>query len=81
MIYTHSITSKGQITIPKEVRERLGLTKLGRASFRIDEQGQVVLEKPTNIRDIHALLAHPSGAEPLSAKEKRIIKGLRADGR
>jgi bifunctional DNA-binding transcriptional regulator/antitoxin component of YhaV-PrlF toxin-antitoxin module len=29
MNYTNSITSKGQITLPQEFREKLGLNKIG----------------------------------------------------
>lgn len=39
------ITSKGQITLPKAVRERLGL-KLGDEIEFVDEKGRVVLRKP-----------------------------------
>lgn len=40
---TSTITSKGQITIPKEVRDKLGLKPGTQVRFIIDEAGQVAL--------------------------------------
>lgn len=40
-----SVTSKGQVTIPKPVRDRLGLTTGTQVSFRLDDRGQVVIER------------------------------------
>ena len=41
------ITSKGQITLPKAVREALGVEAGDRVSFRIGDDGVVVLEAET----------------------------------
>jgi AbrB family looped-hinge helix DNA binding protein len=38
------LTSKGQITIPKEVREALGLHTGDRLAFRVHDNGTVVVE-------------------------------------
>jgi AbrB family looped-hinge helix DNA binding protein len=40
----HVVTSKGQVTIPKELRERLGLRPGDRVEFLLHE-GEVVLRK------------------------------------
>ena len=40
-----SVTSKGQVTIPKPVRDRLGLTTGSQVSFRLNDDGQVVIER------------------------------------
>ncbi|MDE0654428.1 MAG: AbrB/MazE/SpoVT family DNA-binding domain-containing protein [bacterium] len=40
------ITSKGQITIPKLVREALGLAEGDRVVFRIDDQRAVLARVP-----------------------------------
>src|ERR1700730_15068774 len=45
---TSTVTSKGQITIPKEVRERLGLRTGDRVSFDLREDGVVEME-PENL--------------------------------
>lgn len=41
------ITSKGQITIPKAVREVLGVEQGDRVAFRIRDDGVVVVEPET----------------------------------
>jgi AbrB family looped-hinge helix DNA binding protein len=41
-----TITSKGQITIPKEVRTQLGVTPNDKVAFLIDDDGTVTLQHP-----------------------------------
>jgi AbrB family looped-hinge helix DNA binding protein len=38
-----TVTSKGQITIPKSVRERLGLKSGDKVDFRVGEDGTVTV--------------------------------------
>jgi AbrB family looped-hinge helix DNA binding protein len=45
---TSTLTSKGQTTIPKDVRERLNLHPGDRLEFVIDEDGRVLV-LPANI--------------------------------
>lgn len=42
-----TITSKGQITLPKSVRERLGVRPGDRIAFRIATDGTVTVEAET----------------------------------
>lgn len=42
-----TLTSKGQFTLPKEIRERLGLTPGSRLDFSIDDQGMLVARPVT----------------------------------
>ncbi len=42
-----TITSKGQITLPKSVRERLGVRAGDRVAFRIATDGTVTVEAET----------------------------------
>lgn len=39
------VTVKGQVTIPKPIRDRLGLTPGAEVDFEVDSQGRVVLHK------------------------------------
>jgi AbrB family looped-hinge helix DNA binding protein len=40
-----TVTSKGQVTIPKEVRDLLGITPGSNVAFDMAENGQVLLRK------------------------------------
>ncbi|WP_066640203.1 AbrB/MazE/SpoVT family DNA-binding domain-containing protein [Desulfolucanica intricata] len=44
-IYTPKIGSKGQMTLPKEVRDILGLKEGDRLLLKVEPEGRVVLEK------------------------------------
>lgn len=40
-----TITSKGQITLPKSIRQALGVDAGGKVSFNLDERGQVTVSR------------------------------------
>ena len=40
-----TVTRKGQVTIPKPVRDRLGIEPGARVDFTLDANGQVILTK------------------------------------
>jgi AbrB family looped-hinge helix DNA binding protein len=74
MTSTTSLTRKGQITIPKKVREALGLKPFDRIELRV-ENGEVRLRKvrPT-LKDIAGVLPGlgiPIEDMPTIAKEER----------
>ena len=64
-----TLTSKGQITIPREVRERLHLKTGSRIGFIVEPSGQVVL-KPLD-RDFRSLcgIVRSRRKRPVSVKE------------
>ncbi len=45
------VTSKGQVTIPKEVREALGITAGDQVVFRV-QQHQAILARTPNLLDL-----------------------------
>ncbi len=60
------LTSKGQVTIPKPVRDRLGLSAGSAVEFDLDTEGRVFLikvgakpEKPANRFDVLRGVAWP----------------------
>ncbi len=68
-----TITSKGQVTIPREVRRHLGLQTGDKLSFVLEEDGSVALQVPT-----YATIASLAGAagslpEPRTWEEVREI--------
>jgi antitoxin PrlF len=66
---TATMTTKGQITIPKEVRERLGIDTGDRLSFVVQEDGTVVVKPITrHVRDLGGLLER-ADQRPVSSAE------------
>jgi AbrB family looped-hinge helix DNA binding protein len=52
-----TLTRKGQLTVPKTIRERLGLHEGDRVEFRVTGEGQVVVEAATvDLRDLRGVL-------------------------
>jgi antitoxin PrlF len=41
----HHLTVKGQVTIPKRVRDHLGIKPGSGVEFKVDDRGEVVLRK------------------------------------
>ena len=72
MNYTYSITSKGQITIPKEFRDKLELDKLGKATLRMNNMGEIVLSTPKDLATVRSLLSKPSFKDAPSEKEHTL---------
>ena len=66
---TATLTTKGQVTIPKEVREHLGVETGDRLSFVVQEDGTVVVKPITrHVRELGGLLRRP-GQRPVSVDE------------
>jgi AbrB family looped-hinge helix DNA binding protein len=53
------VTSKGQITIPKEVRDRLGIAEGDQIVFRVEEH-RAVLAKTPNLLDLAGAVDIPA---------------------
>jgi antitoxin PrlF len=65
---TSTLTSKGQITIPKEVRERLGVEAGDRLEFVEEEKGVYkVVAATKDVRHLKGLVPKP--AKPVSVEE------------
>ncbi len=70
-----TITSKGQTTIPKGIREHLNLHAGDKIDFIIDESGQVIVEPATlDIRELKGIL-HREDMKPVSVEDmKKAVK-------
>ncbi|MFO7572198.1 MAG: AbrB/MazE/SpoVT family DNA-binding domain-containing protein [Gaiellaceae bacterium] len=55
-----TVTSKGQLTIPKSVREALGIHKGDRVVFRVEDDC-VLLAKTPELLDLAGTIAVPEG--------------------
>jgi AbrB family looped-hinge helix DNA binding protein len=74
-----TLTTKGQVTIPKRVRDHLKLETGARLDFVIEDDGTVVLKPVTrHVRELAALLHRP-GRRSVSVEEmdERIRTHLR----
>lgn len=45
---TRTVTSKGRVTIPKQIREQLGIVATDKVTFVVDDSGRVELRPTTN---------------------------------
>ena len=76
-----TLTSKGQLTLPKAIRERLRLGAGDRVDFIVTDDGTVVLRPATvDVRELKGLL-HRRGLKPLSVEEMNAVIRRRAAGR
>jgi antitoxin PrlF len=68
-----TLTSKGRITIPREVRNRLGLREGDRVVFQFDEQGNLLLrqEAQSPLGRLPGLLKHLAKDRPVTIEEMK----------
>jgi AbrB family looped-hinge helix DNA binding protein len=69
--FTSVVTSKGQITVPQEIRERLGLKKGDRIEF-VAEKNRTLVRRAKNKENLFAkyvgaLPAFPGGIKEINA--------------
>ena len=59
--HTTKVTTKGQITVPKPIREHLKLTKGDRIEFLIGDSGKVTIMPATaDVRKLKGMVAKPT---------------------
>lgn len=64
---TRQITSKGQVTIPRVLREELGLAPGDRVDFVKSKEGEIVVKKSLSREKFFGLLdAHSDGRRSVS---------------
>lgn len=77
---TATITSKGQITLPKQIRERLGVKTGDRIAFRERSDGSIMVEADTvDLLDLFGMLKPRRRGITLKDMEAAIRRG--ASGR
>jgi antitoxin PrlF len=73
---TAKITGKGQITIPKKVREKMAIGSGDRLAFDLDDQGNLhVTPVRKTLKPLRGFLAECATGEKLDGKQ--IRKALR----
>ena len=73
---TATITSKGQVTIPKAVREALGLEPGDRIAFRLIDNGAVVEPETVDLKELFGVLR--SRVKGVSVGDMEIAVATRA---
>ncbi|MCA9342469.1 AbrB/MazE/SpoVT family DNA-binding domain-containing protein [Candidatus Saccharibacteria bacterium] len=74
MMYTNSITPKGQVTIPKALRDKIGLKPGQSARFELLDERTIVIRKPLTDEQVRRVVGPPRGDQPLTDKEKARLK-------
>ena len=69
-----TVTSKGQITLPKTVRERLGIEAGDRLEFVESEQGFLVVAATRDIRSLKGIVGAPKKPVPIEDMNSAIEK-------
>jgi AbrB family looped-hinge helix DNA binding protein len=72
------MTSKGQVTIPKSIRDRLGLKPGSRLEFYIDEHGRAVMVPTVKLSELVGLLRRPQGALSIEEMNEAIAQAAAA---
>lgn len=77
---TTTLTSKGQITVPKAVRDRLALKQGDRLRVAVDTDGRVTLERERQpqVEELYGLLRRLAGRRPSSVAEMHAAIRRRA---
>jgi len=64
-----TVTSKGQVTIPKSIRRALGVAAGDRLDFHLEDEGRVVVRVAAiDALDLKGIL-HKPGRRPVSVEE------------
>ncbi len=69
------ITSKNQITLPKPIREVLGVKPGDRVRFFILDNGQVRIAATRPLSELHGILKYEGPPISLEDMEKSIVEG------
>jgi AbrB family looped-hinge helix DNA binding protein len=71
--HTTKVTTKGQITVPKPIRDHLNLTKGDRIEFLIGVNGRVtVMPATADVRQLKGMIAKPTKTVTVADMNKAI---------
>jgi antitoxin PrlF len=77
-----TLTSKGQITVPKEIRDALGLKTGDRLGFRIKDDGTViVLAETVDLADLRGAIRPRVRGVSLDDMRAAVHKAVKARAR
>jgi len=71
--YEATVTSKGQVTLPKEVRERLRLHEGDKVRFTLEDGEQIsVARAELSVRDLFGILGKPRRSATLEEMDQAV---------
>lgn len=73
MNQTYSITSKGQVTIPKTLRDAIGLRSGGQAYITLLDSRTIAIKAPLPVQAIRESIGEPDGEQPLTDQEQQKL--------
>jgi len=77
-----TVTSKGQLTLPKEIREHLGVHEGDRVEFRADRSGRVWVEPATqDLMALQGLFGPVDRARSQEELDEAVRRGAAGEGR
>ena len=72
-----TLTSKGQVTIPKQARDTLNLDTGDRVEFIIDDDGRLfILPVTRSVKTLKGMLPKPASPVSLEAMDEAISKAV-----
>jgi len=75
-----TLTSKGQLTVPKEVRAALGIGPGDRVDFvRMEDGNFAVLPATQSVKKLKGLIAKPKRAVTVEDMDRAIAKGAKGE--
>ncbi len=69
-----TVSGKGQLTIPREIRERVGLSKGRNVRLTLDDGRIVMSPKPLRLRDLAGILGKPPRSLTLEEMDDAIAQ-------
>jgi antitoxin PrlF len=75
-VFSATMTSKGQITVPKQVRAELGLVTGTRVTFTRNKDGDYVLSrKSRSVRELKGRLRYSGTPKTLDEMDAGVARG------
>jgi len=73
----NTVTSKGQVTIPKRIRDYLGIEPGSEVNFRRAEDGHIIIERADGTRppSRFAKLVGSAGPGPTTDELMKLLRG------
>jgi AbrB family looped-hinge helix DNA binding protein len=73
----NTVTSKGQVTIPKRIRDYLGIKPGSEVNFRRAEDGHIIIERADGTRppSRFAKLVGSAGPGPTTDELMKLLRG------